>query len=101
MAPSRGEPAAATPDITGIATGAVVLVVVTGVLAVVVPDPVVLVVGVVEDVLVVEVVLPVLVVGVVDEVLDDVDEVLVVVELPPPPQAPKSADTSSAPAQVT
>ena len=79
--------------------------VVTGVLAVAVPEPVVLDVGVVDEVLVVEVVLPVLVVGVVVDVLVvvlgvlDVDDVLDVVLLPPPPQAPSKTDTSNAPAQ--
>jgi hypothetical protein len=103
MAPSSGEPAAATPNMVGTATGAAVLVVVTGVLAVVVPEPVVLGVEVVVDVLVVDVVPLVLGLGVTVEVLVpfvgvlDVDDVL----LPPPPQALRSADTISVPTQVT
>ena len=85
IAPSKGAPAAAMPETEGIAAGATVLVVVSGVLAVEVPAPV-LAVGVVTIVVV-----DALVVGV------DVVDVAGVL-LPPPPQAPTSADINSNPA---
>jgi hypothetical protein len=89
IAPSKGAPAAATPDREGITTGATVLVVVAGVLAVEVPEPV-LVVGVVTVV-----VDELVVVGVAE--LVEVAAVL----LPPPPQPPASAVINSNPTHET